>query len=391
MELIDQTQIHEIASKWQVPEETVEKDYALGWLLWGITAYEPLHQSLVFRGGTCLKKCYVDTHRFSEDLDFAVFQRASLTRDSIAAHLPTALRLASTESGIDFNIREPVYEVSIDRPAIHAKVYLRGPRLTPSPISLKIDIELEEPLLRPPVLRTIGHPYSDALPPPDLIYCYGLEELFAEKLRALGERYRPRDLYDTIYLFRRSDVHAEVALVLEVLAAKCAAKGVPEPSLDRLQARPCIDELRDEWSSMLGHQLGQLPSFEDFFKELDRMFAWLQGLPLPAEDLLPIEADEVWTPPPIEWHKGREDRLEPVRFAAVNRLCIDLGYAGRHRLVEPLSLRHTAAGNVLLYGLRSENKELRAYRIDRIESISVTSANFKPSRRIEFSPEGRLS
>jgi len=218
-----------------------------------------------------------------------------------------------------------------------------------------------------------------------------MEELFGEKLRALGERYRPRDLYDSVYLFRRSDIHAEASLVLEVLAAKCETKGVPLPSLERLATPECADELKEHWGSMLGHQLGQLPSFEDYFGELERLFAWLNGTPLPLEDLEPIAADDQWSPPPVEWQRGQQDRLEPVRFAAVNRLCIDLGYDRSNRVIEPYSLRHTRAGRILLYGIRSDNRQLRAYRIDRIESIAVTSQSYRPAFLVEFSPQGRLS
>jgi len=31
-----------------------------------------LSDQWVFKGGTCLKKCYIETHRFSEDLDVTV-------------------------------------------------------------------------------------------------------------------------------------------------------------------------------------------------------------------------------------------------------------------------------------------------------------------------------
>jgi predicted nucleotidyltransferase component of viral defense system len=346
---------------------------------------------LVFRGGTCLKKCYVDTHRFSEDLDFAIFEGSGVSLDLLKGSLPSVLHEAKTASGIDFMAREPVFEQSPGRLAIHIKVYFTGPRRTPTPISIKLDIEIEELLARPPVLRTIGHPYSDNLPPVNTVYCYGMEELFAEKLRALGDRYRPRDLYDSVYLFRRSDIHTEASLVLEVLEEKCAARGLPLPSLERLRSTECSNELREHWKHMLGHQLGQLPGFEDHFGQLEGLFAWLNGTPLPAEALQPIAPDEEWSPPPIEWRRGDQDRLEPVRFAAVNRLCIDLGYGGSNRIVEPYSLRHTRAGNILLYAIRSDNRELRAYRIDRIQTIAVTAHNFAPVFRVEFSPEGRLS
>ena len=59
-------------SEWGLTEEVIEKDYVLGWLLWGIGADPVLGQSWIFKGGTCLKKCYIETHRFSEDLGFTV-------------------------------------------------------------------------------------------------------------------------------------------------------------------------------------------------------------------------------------------------------------------------------------------------------------------------------
>jgi predicted nucleotidyltransferase component of viral defense system len=56
----------------------VEKDYVLGWLLAAINANEALTSSWVFKGGTCLKKCYFETYRFSEDLDFTLTDEAHL-------------------------------------------------------------------------------------------------------------------------------------------------------------------------------------------------------------------------------------------------------------------------------------------------------------------------
>jgi predicted nucleotidyltransferase component of viral defense system len=50
---------------------TIEKDYVLGWVLHGI-AQHPKLSEWIFKGGTCLKKCYFETYRFSDDLDFTV-------------------------------------------------------------------------------------------------------------------------------------------------------------------------------------------------------------------------------------------------------------------------------------------------------------------------------
>lgn len=43
----------------------IEKDYVLGWLLWGICNHEILGRTWLFKGGTCLKKCFFETYRFS--------------------------------------------------------------------------------------------------------------------------------------------------------------------------------------------------------------------------------------------------------------------------------------------------------------------------------------
>ena len=87
---------------------------------------------------------------------------------------------------------------------------------------------------------------------------------------------------------------------------------------------------------------------------------------------------------------GLGSRLEPVRYAAVNRLLVNLGYAGRHRLIEPYSLRRSKVGNILLYGIRAKSGENRSYRTDRIQSVAVTTHPFTPRFVVEFPAAGSL-
>jgi len=50
--------------------DTVEKDYVLGWMLYGV-ASSSVSAKLIFKGGTALSKVYFpDQWRLSEDLDF---------------------------------------------------------------------------------------------------------------------------------------------------------------------------------------------------------------------------------------------------------------------------------------------------------------------------------
>lgn len=70
--MIRHEQIRDRVAEWGLREDVVEKDYVLGWLLWGIGTEPELRGAWVFKGGTCLKKCFLETYRFSEDLDFTV-------------------------------------------------------------------------------------------------------------------------------------------------------------------------------------------------------------------------------------------------------------------------------------------------------------------------------
>ena len=72
VQLITRTELNERINEWGIREDVIEKDYVIGWVLWGIGSDPSLSTSWVFKGGTCLKKCYVETYRFSEDLDFTV-------------------------------------------------------------------------------------------------------------------------------------------------------------------------------------------------------------------------------------------------------------------------------------------------------------------------------
>ena len=67
--MISKAAILERAAEWQLTPEVVEKDYVLGWMLAGIALHPATTRNWVFKGGTCLKKCVIETYRFSEDLD----------------------------------------------------------------------------------------------------------------------------------------------------------------------------------------------------------------------------------------------------------------------------------------------------------------------------------
>jgi len=57
--MIDKREIINFASLQHLHPHVVEKDYVLGWLLWAIANHDVLSKSWIFKGGTCLKKCFL--------------------------------------------------------------------------------------------------------------------------------------------------------------------------------------------------------------------------------------------------------------------------------------------------------------------------------------------
>ena len=80
---------------------TVEKDYVLGWILYGISQHVQARE-WVFKGGTSLKKCFFNTYRFSEDLDFTIPAELPYTNVSLSRTLREITEWVESESGIGF-------------------------------------------------------------------------------------------------------------------------------------------------------------------------------------------------------------------------------------------------------------------------------------------------
>ena len=80
------------------------------------------------------------------------------------------------------------------------------------------------------MLERIAHPYPDAFPAGGTVRCYSFDELFAEKIRAMAQRGRPRDLYDIVNLFRRNDLRMYPDAIRSALVEKCAAKSIAVPT-----------------------------------------------------------------------------------------------------------------------------------------------------------------
>jgi predicted nucleotidyltransferase component of viral defense system len=68
--MISKNEISRLAQEQKVRTATIDKDWALGHFIDAIYTIPECRNSLIFKGGTCLKKCRFPDYRFSEDLDF---------------------------------------------------------------------------------------------------------------------------------------------------------------------------------------------------------------------------------------------------------------------------------------------------------------------------------
>jgi predicted nucleotidyltransferase component of viral defense system len=73
--MVTNQELKNLVTEWNLRDDVIEKDYVLGWVLWGIGSEPELNSHWAFEGGTSLKKCYIETRRFSGDIDFTVMCR----------------------------------------------------------------------------------------------------------------------------------------------------------------------------------------------------------------------------------------------------------------------------------------------------------------------------
>ena len=132
--MIPKAQLLALAKHHELLPTTVQKDYVIGWLLRAISKHEVLSQ-WVFKGGTCLKKCYFETYRFSEDIDFTIPLEQSISVDSIKTHINEAVSWIESNSGLSFprqywKVEE--YENLRGKTSFQMKIPFSGPLGLPS-------------------------------------------------------------------------------------------------------------------------------------------------------------------------------------------------------------------------------------------------------------------
>ncbi len=249
--MIRALEIRKIARLNGVPESTVERDYAQSWLLKHL---QPL--PMAFKGGTAIRKAYVEGYRFSDDLDFTLLVDYGIgpLREAVEAAVDSAME----ESGINFQ-RGIRIEENLN--GFVAVVGFRILRNVGAPINIKLDLSRpqNERVLLPVNEAEMIHPFSDD--PGTTVQVYALEEIVAEKMRSVFQRTRPRDLFD---IWKMRDLAASQA-VRDLFKSKCQFKNIDTDTESLLPRRA---DFGSAWGTSLKHQIKDAPAFDDTFQEV---------------------------------------------------------------------------------------------------------------------------
>lgn len=267
--MIKPSEIQQKAREVGVRDQQIEKDYVLSWILQGIAQHEHLSETIVFKGGTVLKKIYFDDYRFSEDLDFTLLNNdasigsAQATNEQIFAWFKESFEYVLEEANIRLEI---IDNNEHEDGGINFYISYIGPLGGQgNNKKVKVDISRSEKLEFKPVMQTVLLGYSDLTE--HQLLCYPLEEVLVEKMRTVMQRMQARDFYDIWYLLEQQGM--EVSFFLKEFVNKCESKKLNPADFQKKLAERLL-QYKGRWESSMKEQIQNLPDFDQVEREVMR-------------------------------------------------------------------------------------------------------------------------
>lgn len=245
-----------------VRDQQIEKDYILSWILQGVSQHENLAKSIVFKGGTVLKKVYFEDYRFSEDLDFTLLND-EISNEQIFEWFREIFEYVQEEANIPLEI---VDDNEHEDGGINFYISYIGPLGGQgNNKKVKIDISRSEKLVFEMINQNAITSYTDQ--EPHQLLCYPLEEVLVEKLRSVMQRMQPRDFYDIWYLLEIHEM--DINFYKSEFKEKCSNKGInPTEFHQKLEQR--LPQYKGRWQKSMADQIHDLLDFEQVEREVMR-------------------------------------------------------------------------------------------------------------------------
>ncbi|MBK7475435.1 MAG: nucleotidyl transferase AbiEii/AbiGii toxin family protein [Haliscomenobacter sp.] len=245
-----------------VRDQQIEKDYILSWILQGIAAHKRLSISIVFKGGTVLKKVYFENYRFSEDLDFTLLDN-DISNEQIFEWFAEVFEYVKEKANIPLEI---IDNNEHEDGGINFYINFVGPLGgVGANKKVKVDISRRESLAFTPVMQKVFLDYSDQ--EAHQLLCYALEEVLVEKMRSIMQRMQARDFYDIWYLLEIHEM--DVDFYLAEFRNKCESKDIdPNDFQSKLEQR--LPQYKGRWKTSMADQIKNLPDFDQVEREVKK-------------------------------------------------------------------------------------------------------------------------
>jgi predicted nucleotidyltransferase component of viral defense system len=278
--MILQKEIRAIAEKLKVPAPTIDKDYVLGHFLNELFKQSWAIDNFLFKGGTCLKKCYFEEYRFSEDIDISIINPNFVLTQK---QMEEVCQIITEKTDIFFKILK--FEKALFKDVLvgwDIEICFLGANRNKSTkptfgndchTKISFDIRLYENQLFPSVQRPLIHLFSDVDLVSVQIPCYSLHEVLAEKMRSLIQRNRgeARDYFDLWYIKTHVE-DIDWAIVKTAFAEKCSFKGIEFKGVDDFFKPERMKQVEITWERRLNHQLPQQVDKKLVMNELKTFF-----------------------------------------------------------------------------------------------------------------------
>jgi predicted nucleotidyltransferase component of viral defense system len=203
-------------------------------VLESIASVPSLAGLIVFKGGNALRFIY-GNRRSTLDLDFTA--RGAFPDDSerIRAHLDEALRFAFSRFRVKAKCQRvkrnprnpakttPTYDISVGYLLPTDRQYQNFDELQSVAATIDVEISINEV-----VCEAVAY---ELYPEGRILYVCSLEDILAEKLRALlqqpiRKRSRPQDVFDIASMIRQAGGGLDLAKVSDFLLQKAAARDI---------------------------------------------------------------------------------------------------------------------------------------------------------------------
>lgn len=238
----------------------LEQDYALSWVLKGMSEVPELFEHLVFKGGTCLRKCYFGDYRFSQDGDFSVqgdYPRGNHLENLLNKSCQIA-REAQEKHNIFITYGCERYQEKRPHPQNQEAftIIVQYPWHREPLTRVMIEVTASETVLMSPVKKPLIHPYESFFE--GNLQVYTLEEIIAEKIRALLQfskklhergwgRSRARDYYDIWRILKGYGHQINSQVIPSLVTQKCANKEMVFETHEALFSEQLMENLNKSW------------------------------------------------------------------------------------------------------------------------------------------------